>query len=138
MKTDIITNMKNACIFCAIVCGEIPSYKVYENNLFFGFLDIHPRVPGHTLLIPKKHYQWVYDVPEFGAYWQAVLHVTQAMKKALSPRFITYMTHGLEIPHAHIHILPRTHETEIAPKPLSLDEKKMKHITQLLQSFNKL
>jgi len=97
----------NDCIFCQIVAGDIPSYCVYEDDLFYAFLDIYPRVKGHTLVIPKKHHRWVYDVPEFGAYWEAAKNVTDAMQKVLNPLFITYVTHGLEVPHAHIHILPR-------------------------------
>lgn len=94
------------CIFCKIVAESIPSYKVYENELFFGFLDVFPKTKGHTLIIPKKHYRWVYDVPEFGAYWEAARTVTIAIQKALHPKWITYFTYG-SIPHAHIHILPR-------------------------------
>lgn len=129
--------MQNSCIFCAIVQEKIPSYRVYEDTLFLGFLDVHPRVLGHTLLIPKKHYRFVYDVPQFGAYWQATLNITNAMKTALTPQFISYLTHGLEIPHAHIHILPRTHEKEFVPNPIMVNKEKMEHIAQLLQSFNK-
>lgn len=95
------------CIFCKIVKKELPSYHIYEDDEFLGFLDIFPRVKGHTLLIPKKHYRWTYDVPNFGAYWEAALKITNAMQKAMKPEFVTYVTHGLEVPHAHIHILPR-------------------------------
>jgi len=95
------------CIFCKIIKGESPSYTVFDNNDFIAILDLYPRSRGHTLVIPKKHYQWVYDVPNFGAYWETALHVTRAIQKALTPEFITYVTHGLEIPHAHIHIVPR-------------------------------
>lgn len=98
------------CIFCQIVAGESPCYKVYEDDLFLGFLDINPRTIGHSVLISKKHYRWVYDVSEFREYWGAVLKLTQAMQKALFPYFVSYVTHGLEISHAHIHILPRMKE----------------------------
>ena len=103
------------CIFCKIAQGKIPSYKIYEDDLFFGFLDINPRTIGHSLLIPKKHYRWVYEVPGFETYWGTVLKITKAMQKSLHPTFITYLTHGLEITHAHIHILPRKDETEMVP-----------------------
>ncbi|HLD26391.1 MAG TPA: HIT domain-containing protein [Patescibacteria group bacterium] len=127
--------MQNSCIFCAIVKEKIPAYRIYEDDLFLGFLDIHPRVLGHTLLIPKKHYLWVYDVPEFKSYWQAVLKITTGMQKTLLPRFITYMTHGLEVPHAHIHILPRrANETEINPPPQFIRAEKMKYTADLLRS----
>lgn len=112
------------CIFCKIVAGKLPSYKVFENDEFYAFLDIFPRTKGHTLLIPKKHYQWVYDVPNFGKYWETALTITKALQKSLQPTFITYVTHGLEIPHAHIHIMPRHAEKEFVPdvKKLSSEE----------------
>lgn len=103
------------CIFCQIIAGKIPANKVYEDGLFLGFLDIHPRVEGHTLLIPKKHFKWVYDVPEFDKYWLAALKITNVYKKIFNTEFVTYGTHGLEVPHAHIHILPRKEEGEFFP-----------------------
>ena len=80
------------CIFCKIVKGEITSYKIYEDELFFGFLDIYPRVKGHTLLIPKRHYRWVYDVPDFGGYWERAKIISDAMQKALKPEFVSNPT----------------------------------------------
>lgn len=124
--------MQKSCIFCAIVQEKIPAYRVYEDTFFLGFLDVHPRVLGHTLLIPKKHYRFVYDVPQFDVYWKAALNITNAMKKTLNPQFVSYLTHGLEIPHAHIHILPRTDEKEFVPNPITVNKEKMKHIAQLL------
>ncbi|MBI4008782.1 HIT family protein [Candidatus Roizmanbacteria bacterium] len=119
------------CIFCQIVSGKSPSYKVYEDEMFLGFLDIFPRVKGHTICIPKKHYRWVYDVPEFGKYWEAVLKLTKAMQKALSPSFVTYVTHGLEVAHAHVHILPRTEgETAFVPETRQFPKEEMKEIAE--------
>lgn len=118
------------CIFCLIVAGKSPCYKVYEDDLFLGFLDIHPGTPGHTLVIPKKHYQWVYDVPEFDKYWLAVLKITGAMQLVLNPVFVTYLTYGLHVPHAHIHILPRSQNdrSQVAPLQGYLSSEKMKEI----------
>lgn len=96
-----------SCIFCKIVKGELPSYKIYDDNEFIAFLDIHPRTKGHTLVIPKQHYRWTYDVPNFEAYWSVVKKITEKMQGVLQPEFITYVTHGLEVEHAHIHIMPR-------------------------------
>ena len=80
------------CIFCKIIKGELPSYKVYEDELFISILDIFPRTKGHTLVIPKKHHRWVYDVPEFKEYWDCVLRLTNSMNKSLSPDFIVCYT----------------------------------------------
>lgn len=125
--------MKNACIFCRIVHGELPCYSIYEDYLFLAFLDIHPRVRGHSLLIPKKHYQWVYDVPAFGQYWKVALTITKALQKALKPTFVTYVTHGLEVPHAHIHILPRKNEIAFVPDPITMSQQEMKTIVQTIK-----
>ncbi|PIV70927.1 HIT family protein, partial [Candidatus Roizmanbacteria bacterium CG17_big_fil_post_rev_8_21_14_2_50_39_7] len=95
------------CIFCKIVKGEIPSYQVYEDELFLGFLDIFPLSKGNTLLIPKKHYRWVNDVLEFGEYWEAARKISRTMEKKLGATSISYLTFGEEVPHAHIRIIPR-------------------------------
>ena len=101
--------MKSLCVFCKIVRGEIPCYKVYEDEEYMAFLDTAPAVKGHTLLIPKKHYRWIYDVPKFDEYWMRVLKITRAMQKRLNPVYVNYYTYGA-VPHAHIHILPRMTE----------------------------
>ncbi len=126
--------MENNCVFCQIANKKAFCYLVYEDYDFIAFLDINPRVEGHTLVIPKKHYRWVYDVPNFKEYWQTVLKITQAMKKIFSPYFITYVTHGLEVPHAHIHILPRQkEETAFIPGPKNVSSERMKDIARKLK-----
>jgi histidine triad (HIT) family protein len=94
------------CLFCKIIKKEVPSHTVYEDKDFYAFLDIFPRTKGHTLVIPKKHYQWVYDVKEAGLYWETVMKITKKLQKVLNPVWVNYFTLG-EVPHAHIHILPR-------------------------------
>lgn len=123
------------CIFCKISKGELPCHKVYEDDRFLSFLDIYPRTRGHALLIPKKHYRWVYDIPEFDSYWLVAQKITKAMMGRLSPHFVTYVTHGLEIPHAHIHIMPRTaSETAFVPPQISVPDDDMKSIADKLYS----
>lgn len=121
------------CIFCKIVNKELTCYKVYEDDDYLAFLDIYPVVKGHTLVIPKKHYRWTYDVPDFGGYWQTVLKVTKKIQKALSPSWVNFGTHGL-IPHAHIHILPRQGEPGNQPvfptEKLTFSENEMKEISE--------
>jgi len=95
------------CVFCQIVKGKIPCYKVYEDEEFLGFLDINPLNPGNSLLIPKKHYQWVYDLPNFGLYWERVKTIALATKKIVNCHSINFLTLGYEVPHAHIRIIPR-------------------------------
>lgn len=126
----------NICVFCKIVNGELPCYKVYEDDEFLAFLDIYPRVFGHTLVIPKKHYRWVYDVTNFEKYWGVVYKITQAMKEKLNPYFITYTTHGLELPHAHIHILPRDEkETSFVPETKNFSKKVMEELAERLRNY---
>ena len=95
------------CIFCKIIKGEIPSYKVYEDRNFVVFLDIRPLTKGNTLVVPKKHYRWTYDVPNFGAYWEVAKKVGLASKKAFKAEWICFLTLGFEVPHAHIRVIPR-------------------------------
>lgn len=125
------------CIFCKIVKGEVPCYKIYEDDNFLCFLEVLPRTKGHSLLIPKKHYRWTYDYPDFGKYWETVLKITKAMQKALSPKLITYLTHGTDVEHAHIHILPREHETKIMPDIISISKQEMQEIADKIKSNTK-
>ena len=78
-----------------------------ETNKFMAFLDYMPRTRGHTLVIPKKHYRWADDVPEFGEYFEFARKVAEAIRKALDPEKIQYITIGEMIPHAHIQVVPR-------------------------------
>lgn len=94
------------CIFCKIAKGEIPSYKVYEDDIFLAFLDIKPQAAGHCLIIPKTHYQWTYDVPNFGQFWEVAQKIALAQIKALNCEFVSFMTLGKDVPHAHIHVIP--------------------------------
>lgn len=127
--------MHTSCIFCKIVKKELPCSLIYEDADFLAFLDITPRVLGHTLLIPKTHYRWTYDLAQraFTAYWSIALKITHAMQKTLSPRFVTYVTHGLEVAHAHIHLMPRKNETEFVPPPISVSKEEMEKIASRIQ-----
>lgn len=95
------------CIFCKIVKGEIPSYKVYEDKNFLGFLDINPLNPGNSLLIPKEHYRWVVDVPEFGQYFEIAKKIAIKTMPIVGANAVSFLTLGYEVPHAHIRIIPR-------------------------------
>lgn len=102
------------CIFCQIISGDIPSYKVYEDDDFFAFLDIRPLNPGHVLVIPKKHYRWVWDLPagrqassNIGAYFELVKKIANAQKKAFSTDYIVELVFGEEVEHAHVWLIPR-------------------------------
>ncbi len=98
-------NVEN-CVFCKIVRGEIPSTKVFENDNFLAFLSIEPQSPGHTLIIPKKHYRWVWEVPNVGDYFEIARKIAVAQQKAFSTDFILSKIVGEEVPHAHILVFP--------------------------------
>ncbi|MBT3297923.1 HIT family protein [archaeon] len=93
------------CIFCKIIKGEIPCYKVYEDDQFFAFLDIRPTNKGHCLVVPKNHYRWVWDVNE--DYSKIVNKIANAQKKAFETSWVVSFVMGEEVPHAHIHLVPR-------------------------------
>ncbi len=87
--------------------GEIPCYKVYEDENFFAFLDINPLNPGHTLLVSKKHVQWVDDYEPFCDYWKTARKLSKVIKKAVNCVLVSYVVYGLGVPHAHIHLIPK-------------------------------
>ncbi|MBU0618799.1 HIT domain-containing protein [Patescibacteria group bacterium] len=94
------------CIFCKIVAGEIPSFKIYENQDYLAFLDIFPFSWGHTLVIPKKHYPWVWEVKNIGEYFQVCQKIAQHYQKTLNQKLVISHVYGEDIPHAHIHLIP--------------------------------
>ena len=98
----------NDCIFCKIVAGEIPAEIVYEDNLFLAFLDINPRAPGHTQIIPKKHYRWVWEVPEIGNYFEVSRKIALAQQKAFNVEMVRSQVYGDQVPHAHVWVWPDT------------------------------
>ena len=95
------------CIFCKIVKGEIPCQKIAENEDFLAFLDNQPFTMGHTLVVSKKHFRWTYDVPNFGQYWEFTKKISQTIQNKFNPEFVNFLTMGNEVPHAHIHLIPR-------------------------------
>lgn len=125
------------CIFCKIIGGEIPAHKVYEDDNYLAFLDINPATEGHTLVIPKKHYQWVYDVEDIGEYWEVIQKITNKMLEKLKPAFVTYYTSGVDVPHAHVHVLPRKEISgEIRPKrtPDKPSEDELKRVAEKIRN----
>ena len=95
-------------IFSKIIAGEIPSYKLAENDRFFAFLDIYPVAKGHTLVIPKIEVDKIFDVPD--DYLAEILifakPIAKAIEKVTQCNRVNILTVGLEVPHAHIHLLP--------------------------------
>ena len=88
--------------------GEIPSYKVYEDDQYLAFLDINPQSPGHVQVIPKEHYRWVWDTPDIGKYFEVVKKIAKAQQKAFGTNFILSKIIGDEVEHAHIWVYPNS------------------------------
>lgn len=95
------------CVFCKIVSGKIRSLKIYEDKKFLAFLDKNPRNPGHTLVIPKKHFRWVWDIPYIGQFYKVIQKIAQGIKKAMQTEWIISPVLGDEVWHAHCHLIPR-------------------------------
>jgi len=99
------------CVFCKIVTGEIQSHVVYEDGQYQAFLDIHPQAPGHIQVIPKKHYRFVWDVPEneFGAYMSVVHKLAKTLQNTFGTDMVFSRVMGDEVPHAHVWLFPNPH-----------------------------
>jgi histidine triad (HIT) family protein len=97
------------CIFCKIVRGEIPSDKTYEDDNFIAFLDIHPKAPGHTLIIPKMHQQWVWDLPDdlYEKLFVVAKNLAKKLKAEHKADYVQLSIVGKDVPHAHAHLIPR-------------------------------
>ena len=96
------------CIFCQIVTGAIPSYKIYEDENFLAFLDISQIVDGHTLVIPKKHCRWIWDLEDIGGVYKVAQKNVKKMQQGSGEAMVVSVTIGNEVPHAHLHLLPKT------------------------------
>lgn len=105
----------NDTIFGKIIRGEIPATKVYEDDKFLAFLDIDPVTKGHTLLIPKEKYTWIHDVPnDLLAYsFVKAKEIILAMKKGIPCDYVQVGVVGKDVPHFHIHLIPRSFSEEV-------------------------
>lgn len=131
-----------ATIFTKIAAGEIPSYKCAEDEHFYAFLDINPVAKGHTLVIPRKEVDYVFDMEddELAAFELFAKKVAQAIKTAFPCKKVAQVVLGLEVPHAHIHLLPMNSEADVDfRKPhLKLEEEEMKAIAgRIFEEFQK-
>jgi len=95
-------------IFSKIISGELPSYKVAENNDFFAFLDINPNAKGHTLVVPKKEENKIFDLSrnEYASLMDFSYSVAKALEKTIDCKRIGMSVIGLEVPHVHVHLIP--------------------------------
>ena len=99
----------NECVFCKIVKKEIPSDIIYEDDEVLAFLDIKPVNFGHTLIIPKKHYEKMENTPDdtLSVVFENAKKLMEAVKEAMSADFVALSVIGIDVPHFHIHLIPR-------------------------------
>lgn len=104
-----------ATIFSRIIQGEIPCYKIAENEKFFAFLDINPLSKGHTLVVPKQETDYIFNLDDetIGQMMVFAKQVAQKIEKAIPCKRIAVAVIGLEVPHAHIHLVPITQEGDL-------------------------
>ncbi len=121
-----------ASIFSKIAAGEIPSYKIAEDDNYFAFLDINPMVKGHVLVIPKQEVDYVFDLDDNMLADMMIFakKIAVALEKAISCQRVGVMVIGLEVPHAHIHLIPINKESDMLlsnPK-LKLEQQEFEEI----------
>ena len=126
-------------IFSKIAAGEIPSYKCAENDEFYAFLDINPVAVGHTLVIPRREVDYIFDMEddELGRFQQFAKQVAVAIKKAFPCRKVAQVVLGLEVPHAHIHLIPMNSEADVdfRREKLQLTPEQMKETAEKIYTM---
>lgn len=126
-------------IFSKIAAGEIPSYKCAGNDKFYAFLDIAPIVKGHTLVIPRREVDYIFDMgdDELSEMIVFAKKVAAAIKKAFPCRKVAVVVLGLEVAHAHIHLIPMNSEQDVnfANPKLKLSESEFRDISEKINSF---
>ncbi|MGM9797852.1 MAG: HIT family protein [Parabacteroides sp.] len=126
-----------ATIFSRIVTGEIPCHKVAENEEFFAFLDINPVAKGHTLVIPKAEVDYLFDIDDLklGRMMAFAKRVARAQEAVIPCKRIGLAVMGLEVPHAHIHLVPITKESDMyfGGKKQSFSQEELAEIAQRIR-----
>ena len=123
-----------ASIFSLIAAGQIPSYKIAEDENYYAFLDINPLAKGHTLVIPKKEVDYIFDLDDqtYAGLWAFAKKVAAGIKAAIPCKRVGVPVLGMEVPHAHIHLVPLQTEGDLnfRNKKLSLTPEEFNEIAQ--------
>jgi histidine triad (HIT) family protein len=121
-------------LFSKIIAGEIPSYKVAEDDRFYAFLDINPVAKGHTLVVPKQEVDYIFDQSDdmLAAHMVFAKRVAAAIRRAIPCKKVGVCVMGLEVPHAHIHLIPLNEEGDMdfRKEHLKLSPDEMKQIAE--------
>lgn len=106
------------CIFCKIIEGDIPSNKVWENENFFAFLDIRPLQKGHLLLVPKKHVEEIFDLPQelYIELFAVAKNIVAPLRQAMQSKKVGFVVEGFGVAHAHLHLIPINNPHELNPE----------------------
>jgi histidine triad (HIT) family protein len=125
-------------IFTKIVNGEIPSYKVAESEEYYAFLDINPLMKGHTLVIPKMEVDYLFDLDDdtYNGLFSFAKTISHGIKKAVNCKRIGVVVMGMEVPHAHIHLIPmnQMNDMNFSNEKLKLDSDEMIHVAKAISS----
>jgi pantetheine-phosphate adenylyltransferase len=137
IKRGEIDRKGKLCTFCKIVKGKIKALEVLENKKFLAFLDKNPRNPGHLLVIPKKHFRYVWDVPYIGEYFETVKKLAKVLQKVFNTDWVISPVMGEEVKHAHVHLIPRLKNDNfnyIPPKVKKISNSQMLQIWDKIKS----
>ena len=120
------------CIFCKIAREEIPALKIWEDKKYLAFLDMNPINPGHALLIPKKHDDYIFDLnnEEYSELMLKAKEVAKLLKEKLNPKRIGIIVEGFGVSHVHIHLVPINFPDEICNKRKPIDSEELNKIAE--------
>jgi histidine triad (HIT) family protein len=121
------------CIFCKIIKGEIPAVKLWEDEKYFVFLDKSPINPGHTLVLPKKHTDYIFDLndKEYAELMLKAKEVAKILKKKLNPKRVGMAVEGFFVPHVHIHLVPENRGNELNPeRAIDMDVRELNKLAE--------
>jgi histidine triad (HIT) family protein len=131
-----------ASIFTKIIKGDIPSYKVAENERYFAFLDINPLSKGHTLVVPKKEVDYIFDLDEktYNGLFDFTRKLSKAIEKCIPCKRLGMVVYGLDVPHVHVHLIPLQgtgNEINFSNPKVKLSQEEFSEIAgKILNAFN--
>jgi histidine triad (HIT) family protein len=128
-----------ASIFSKIIAGDIPCYKIAENDDFIAFLDVFPLKKGHTLVVPKKEVDYIFDLDQetYSGLMNFSKQVAVAIKQAVPCNRISVGVFGLEVPHAHVHLIPMNTMSDVnfANEKLKLSKEEFEHMASEIRKY---
>jgi len=137
LATDVMTNKNNEnCIFCKIINGEIPAVKIWENEKYLVTLDRSPIKPGHSLLMPKKHTDYIFDLSnkDYSELMLTAKKIAKILKAKLNPKRVGVVVEGFGVPHVHVHLVPLNKGNELnLERARDMDTEKLNKIARKIR-----